>query len=296
MAKLNILANPAIGLIAAIAGLLITSSYPAITRATIVATLPPADLLLLRMLISGMLLAPYLWYVRKRVEPRVWRASLQLSFLHGWGMVAFVLLGLQFAPAAHSAMLGPGTISIWIALIAWCVFRQRPTNRQMIAATIILLGVMVIIALHLHQMGVMLPTLYGDGLFLLASLSGAGYLFIAGRWQIPAIIGVAICAVPSMLVVVPIYIAFGSGTLFSRPLAVLLWHGLYQGVLIGILSYTLVNFAVNCLGSQRAGLVFAATPICAALFGLVLLQEVPSAPTWICLLIIACAVIYGAKK
>jgi drug/metabolite transporter (DMT)-like permease len=288
--------NQTIGLLAALFSLLISSSYPAISRATIASNLPPADLLVLRLGISGFILGPYLWRARYKVEPRVWKACLPLSFLHGWGMAGFILLGLKFAPAAHAGVLGPGTISVWIALIAWVVLKRRPSTSQIYVLLTILLSAAAIIGIHLISINELVPVVYGDALFLLASFSGAGYLFIAGQWKIPALIGVAICAVLSAVVVIPIYIWSGIGTLLARPISELLWHGIYQGIVIGILSYALVNYSINALGSQRAGTLFATAPICASFFGLIILGETQSTATWIWLVIMTSAVFLGTRK
>jgi drug/metabolite transporter (DMT)-like permease len=285
-----------LGIFAAITSLLLSSSYPAISRATIASHLPPADLLVLRLGVSGLLLLPYLWHVRKRVEARVWKIALVLSFLHGWGMAGFILFGLQFAPASHAAVLGPGTISVWIAVIAWLSIKRRPSNAQLFAMFVIAISAMAIVGIHLSSATSVFPTLYGDVQFLLASACGAGYLFLAGQWKIPALQGVSICAVFSAIVVVPVYLLSGSGTLFSGPMSEVLWHGIYQGVLIGVLSYALVNYSINILGSQRAGILFATTPILASIFGVMLLSEIPNPTTWFWLTTMFIAVILGARK
>lgn len=286
----------ALGFLAALISLSLISSYPAISRATIVTNLPPADLLILRMGVSGVILMPYLWHIRSRVEARVWKAALLLSFLHGWGMAGFILLGLKFAPASHAAILGPGTISIWIAALAWYTIKCRPTTTQLCAMLAIFVCAAAIVITDLANQTSNLPVICGDALFLFGSMSGATYLFIAGYWKIPALIGVSICAVFSAIVVVPIYLLSGVGTLFSKPTPDVLLHGIYQGLLIGVLSYSLVNYSINVLGSQRAGIIFAATPIFGSIFGVIILGETLNSATWICLTVMFIAVILGSKK
>jgi hypothetical protein len=50
----------ALGYIAAFTVVLITSAYPAVTRLGVATTLTPADLLLFRLGVSGLLFVPYL--------------------------------------------------------------------------------------------------------------------------------------------------------------------------------------------------------------------------------------------
>src|ERR1700693_1949281 len=120
LAKLRMVLNRhpvVLGYLAALAAVAITSTYPAVTRVSVTTTLTPADLLMLRMGVSGLLFAPCLAWKAARISPGLWSAGMPLSFFHGWGMAGCTIFGLQFAPASHSAALGPGTISVWIALL-----------------------------------------------------------------------------------------------------------------------------------------------------------------------------------
>ena len=97
----------ALGYLAALTAVLITAVYPALTRLSVTTTLTPADLLLFRLGGSGLLFAPFLVMHAHEIPKADWLAGFPLSFLHGWGMVACVVFGLQFAPASHAAALGP---------------------------------------------------------------------------------------------------------------------------------------------------------------------------------------------
>jgi drug/metabolite transporter (DMT)-like permease len=121
-----------LGYVAAVAAVLITGVYPALTRLSITATtLTPADLLLFRLGVSGLLFAPFLLFRAREIPKAQWLAAIPLSFLHGWGMAACVIFGLQFAPASHAAALGPGAIAAWIALIR----RNCSVSRSSVAAS-----------------------------------------------------------------------------------------------------------------------------------------------------------------
>ena len=98
----------ALGYAAAVAVVLITSVYPSLTRLSVTTTLTPADLLLFRLGIGGLVFAPYLVRHAREIPLSDWLSGVPLSFLHGWGMAGCVVFGLQFAPASHAAALGPG--------------------------------------------------------------------------------------------------------------------------------------------------------------------------------------------
>src|SRR5271169_5241130 len=98
----------ALGYLAALTAVFITAVYPALTRLSITTTLTPADLLLFRLGVSGLLFTPFLVRRAHYIPRGDWLAGLPLSFLHGWGMAGCVVFGLQFAPASHATALGPG--------------------------------------------------------------------------------------------------------------------------------------------------------------------------------------------
>src|SRR6266446_2472329 len=83
-----------LGYLAAVVAVVITSVYPAVTRVSVTATLTPADLLMLRLGVAGVLLAPYLLWKASDIPRDIWLAGIRLSFFHGWGMAGCVIFGL----------------------------------------------------------------------------------------------------------------------------------------------------------------------------------------------------------
>src|SRR6185295_15872884 len=111
-----------VGFVAALLAVTFTAIYPAVTRLSVVTTMTPADILMIRLGVSGLIFAPYLFWKARDIPAATWRAGFKLSFFHGWGMAGCVIFGLQYAPASHSAALGPGTISAWIAAINFLLY------------------------------------------------------------------------------------------------------------------------------------------------------------------------------
>src|SRR5512144_2673653 len=97
--KLESAAAVPLGYAAALAVVLVTASYPALTRLALTTALTPADLLLFRLGIAGVIFAPLLARHAREITRSDWLSALPLSFLHGWGMAGCVIFGLQFAPA-----------------------------------------------------------------------------------------------------------------------------------------------------------------------------------------------------
>src|SRR3989454_6299569 len=177
----------ALGYMAAAAAVLITSVDPALTRVGVATTFTPADLLLFRLGVGGVLFAPYL-ALRARAIPRsAWMAGFPLSFLHGWGMAGCVVFGLQFAPASHAAALGPGAIAAWIALVGFVAYGGHVHSRKLAGISIIVVGVgLILVASH---RGLSVPTaMIGDAMFLLAAALGASYLVYIQRRRLNPVV------------------------------------------------------------------------------------------------------------
>src|SRR2546427_11065684 len=165
----------ALGYFAALAAVFITAVYPALTRLSVTTTLRPADLLLFRLGGSGLLFAPSLVMHAHEIPKADWLAGLPLSFWHGWGMPACVVLGLQFAPASHAAALGPGAIAAWIALVGFIVYRIEVDSKRLAGIGIIVSGVALILVAS-YRGHSLANAMIGDSMFLAASALGATYL------------------------------------------------------------------------------------------------------------------------
>ena len=71
-----------------------------------------------------------------------WRTVVVLSWL---GMAACVIFGLQFAPASHSAALGPGAISAWVAVMNFLIYGVTVDFRKLSAIAAIVTGVVLLL-------------------------------------------------------------------------------------------------------------------------------------------------------
>ena len=208
----------ALGYVAALAVVLITSVYPALTRLSVTTTLTPADILLLRLGVSGLLFAPYLVRHAHEIPRSDWLSALPLSFLHGWGMAGCVVFGLQFAPASHAAALGPGAIAAWIALIGFVLYRIEVDSKRLAGIAIIVVGVALILVASYRGQS-LATAMIGDSMFLAASALGATYLVYIQRRRLDP----AVAAAPGLR-------RIGDG---GRPLALLLRYQCDLGRVVG---------------------------------------------------------------
>jgi drug/metabolite transporter (DMT)-like permease len=277
------------GYAAALAAILITSAYPALTRVSVTSTLTPGDLLLFRLGMSGLLFMPYLYRHRGALTRADWASALPLSFLHGWGMAACVVFGLKFAPASHAAALGPGAIAAWIAVIGYVVFGVRIARVRVVGICTIIVGALLILGGSRPGSSVADP-LAGDVLFLSASALGASYFLYLQRRRLDPVLGAALVCVTSAMLIVPWHILFAGSTIATAPLREVLWQVVVQGLVVGCVALLALNYAALTLGSQTLGVLSALVPVCGALCSLVIAGDPISPPEWTAILVISTGV------
>lgn len=269
----------AYGYAAAVAAVFITAVYPSLTRLSITTTLTPADLLLFRLGVSGLIFTPFLIMHAHEIAKTTWLAALPLSFLHGWGMAGCVVFGLQFAPASHAAALGPGAIAAWIALVAYFVYGVHVHARKLAGIAIIIVGVALILVASYR--GLSLETaVFGDLMFLLASAFGASYLVYVQRQRINPVVAVALVCVASAMIVIPWHHFLAASALSNAPLREIVWQILFQGVVVGCCTFFALSYATLAIGSQVVGVLSALVPVIGALCSLFILGDAISSVEW----------------
>ncbi|MEO8305455.1 MAG: DMT family transporter [Betaproteobacteria bacterium] len=276
----------ALGYLAAFAVVLITSVYPSLTRLSVTTSLTPADVLLFRLGVSGLLFAPYLIRHAREISRADWLSALPLSFLHGWGMAGCVVFGLQFAPASHAAALGPGAIAAWIALIGFLVYRIQVDSKKLAGIAIIVIGVALILVASFRGQS-LAGALIGDSMFLMASALGATYLVYIQRRRLNPVVAAALVCVASAMVVGPWHYFFAKSAIAAAPLGELLWQLLFQGVLFGCCAFFALNYAVLAVGSQTVGVLSALVPVAGALCALLITRDPISGLEWIAIVSIS---------
>ena len=279
----------ALGYIAAFTVVLVTSAYPAVTRLGVATTLTPADLLLFRLGVSGLLFVPYLLRHAREIRTSDWLSALPLSFLHGWGMAGCVIFGLQFAPASHAAALGPGAIAAWIALIGFVAYRIEVDFKRLAGIAIIIVGVALILVASYRGQS-LANAILGDTMFLAASALGATYLVYIQRRRLDPILAAALVCVASAMVVGPWHYFFAKSAIASAPLTDLAWQVVFQGVVFGCGVFFAINYAVLAVGSQTVGVLSALVPVLGALCAMLIVGDRISNLEWMAIASISAGV------
>jgi len=282
------------GYAAAIVVVLVWAAYPVATRAGILGSFAPQDLMLLRFGVGALLFLPWVMLHSRAISRDAWLRGIPLTVFQGAGMAALVIFGLQYAPANHAAALGPGVAPAWVVLLGFLLFSKRPSARMIIGAALCAAGVVMLAAAS--AAGADSSVLIGDAMFVAASALGSLYVLQMRSWGISAIQAAAIVTLYSALVVVQWHLWSASGTLLQvRPLE-LLWQVLWQGVLIGCIALVALNHAIARLGPERSSALVALVPALSAVLGILFLGEIPSTAEIAAILAISAGVTIGASR
>ena len=249
----------------------------AIARAGILGGQSPADLILLRFGVAGLVLLPVL--LRGGVTTLAgigWKRGLALLLLGGPLFAGLQTGGYAFAPLAHGAVIAPATVTIVSTLLAATVLGERPGRAHFVGAALVLAGI-VLISLH----GLLAPeggrSWVGDLMFFTSSLLWAGFTVMVRLWRLDAIRAVAVVAVLSLLVVVPSYaVVVGLAHLASLPVGPLVLQAVVQGGLQGVIAIIAYSHAVRVLGVSRTVLFPAIVPAVSVPLGIPIVGEIPS--------------------
>jgi drug/metabolite transporter (DMT)-like permease len=250
----------------------IWAAYPAVTRLSVTRTLGPEDLFALRFGISALLFLPYLVWRASALPGGAWVKGIGLALCQGT-LAGLVIVGLEWAPASHASALVQGVIPAWLLIVGALFLGHRFGRRSAWVVTLIAAGVA---ALVIGSSALDEQVLRGDSLFLLASLLACGYILQARHYRLPPAAAAAFVAVYSAIGFLPWYFLSGAHSFADASAAELALQTVYQGVLIGCVSFIALNRAIAGLGCIRTGAFLSAVPVLTAIIAIPVLGEYPS--------------------
>jgi drug/metabolite transporter (DMT)-like permease len=189
----------------------------------------------------------------------------------GLPFLLLVLTGARLAPVAHLGVMLSGAMPLFTAALAVLVLAQGVSLIRATGLLLILCGVVTLGTGSLATQGS--QTWLGDLLFLLASLVWAVYGLAFRSTGLTSWEGVAVVSAWSAIIVVPLALATGFGSLPSAPVTDLLTQVIVQGFLAGLLGTVLYNYSIKQLGAQAGTSFSALTPVLSALGGAAFLAE-----------------------
>lgn len=259
-----------LGIACGLGAALIWGAWPVITTMGVKANISPVQVVILRFLVAGILLAPFA--LRGPSTLRDWGKAAVFAIFAGTPYALLVTSAFEYAPASHGGVIIPGTVLLVSLMAAHLWLGDRLTKLRAFGAVLILIGLGGLAGGAAGG----LRTMFGDMLLMAGGLSWATYTFLLRRWPMDGLRVASRVAFLSLILVGGLAVAgYGEG-LTSLPIETLALQGLWQGILSATVALLLFNKAVGILGSGRASIINALTPVIAVLLSFLMLDEVPT--------------------
>jgi drug/metabolite transporter (DMT)-like permease len=254
---------------------IVWSAWPAFTRLAVTVSVTPADIVLLRFGIGGLILLPVLLRLAGSMPRHAWREGLWFALLQGAPLAMLTTQGLALAPAGHLT-LSTGLMPLFTSLLCFYFLGEAISRLRKYGLALITLGALAIGGVSLAS--IHLDYWKGDILFVCAGILGSTYLLRMRRSGLSALQGAALLSVYSMLIYFPVFVLFfwESSKLTQIPTSDLLFQGFYQGVLMGALTMFSLGRSTMLLGAPAAAMSLALLPVASFLLAFFILGEVPS--------------------
>lgn len=301
-------------LLAAIVTVTIWTGFIVYARAAAHRTLTPLDITFARIIGAALIVVPWGWWrVRQQrvagADTRhAWLGISPLSFaltckLGLFGAVLYPVIaysGFFFAPAAHAAVLMPGFLPLWTALLAWVLLGTPIQPRRRVGLGLIVCGGLLVgggSLLRAFQGG---SVWVGDVLFLTGSFTWAIYTVLMRKSAVPAIEATIAITFFALLTFVPIYGGLAYLGVVPSKLAAAPWQEIaeqafVQGGLSVVVSGITFLMMVNHYGPVRSTMITALVPGLAALGGVLFLGEPLSWNVVLGLVAVSVGIVFGVK-
>ena len=199
--------------------------------------------------------------------------------------------GLRLAPAAELSALNPGCIPLFVAALAWAFARENiPAAQSAGLALIVIAAVLLIAANAADGEGWTSSRVFGAMLSLLAAFMWAVFTIVMRRADLDPLHAAALVSTGSLVIYLPIYVAWRGATLAQVQLVELATQAIFQGVLVTVVSLLLYGRALVLLGAARGAAFASLVPALSALIAIPLLNEWPSATDWLAIVLISAGV------
>lgn len=235
----------------------------------------PIDLTLLRYTGGAMLGLGLLLLGKLQLPPLGKAVALSLAVGPLFGIA--INSGFQYAPLSHGVLIGPSMSMVVPNLLMWVFHGQRPSMDRMIGIGIVVVGLAVLAGLGGDAQSY--PRAWIGDLFFVVSGSLWGiYVYLMGRWQLPALGVTAAVGIITALCIAPFWI--WQATPSAHSLGEWAEQFLFHGIIGGAIAFVVFGLTVNTIGAGKASLFSSLTPSFALIASIPLLASWPDALQW----------------
>lgn len=216
------------------------------------------------------------------LSPLPLKQTLVLGLFGGLAYAPLAYSAFFFAPAAHGAVLMPGTLPLSTALFAMLLLNERFTKQRVLGLVLIACGGLLVGGASLLRAFEGGSVWVGDVLFVCASSCWAVYSVLARKYKVEAVATTIAITVFALLTYVLIYGGLAltqslpqviASRLLDAPMREILFQMLMQGVGSVVISGISFTMMLNYFGPVRSTMLTALVPSLASLAAVYFLGE-----------------------
>ena len=261
-----------VGVVFALITVLIWSSYALSLRIGALTPLTLEELTFFRYAIPGLILLPI--FIKSISDYKKVPLVYLLGIVIGSGLPFFFFSahGMKLTQVAYGSTLIPGTIPLFVTLIAVIIYKQALPSFRKWGIFIIISGV---IAMLIHAGSNWDKTLLiGQGLFILSAMLWSLFTISIRQSGLSPLKVAALAALPNG-VLITLWILITSPELgyTDLPIASVIGQMIVQGLIVGIFSGVCFSAAIVKIGAEKTSAIGAATPAVATFIATILLGE-----------------------
>lgn len=277
-----------VGALCAIGTILIWAGWLVAMRVGMDSHLGVLDLIALRFTIAGAILLPVVLRRGFALDRLGWTGLIAIAVGGGAAYNLAVGAGLIFAPVSHASAFTQGVLPLTTAIMSAIVLKEVLSPTRKVGIALIIAGAVTIAGIGVASWG---RQSIGHIILVSATLLWATYTVVLRRSRLDGLHATAIAAVASAAVYLPVYfLLVGPQRLLAAPAYELIWQGVYQGVLTGVVSMVLFGRAVALIGASGASAFISLGPVIAALLAIPVLDEWPTLTDWLGIAVISAGV------
>ena len=245
-------------------------------RAGAKAALPVGEIAAFRFLPAAICFLPVLWQRWRKILAVPW--PMLMFIVCGAGMPYFLVTGtgMRLASVADGSTLVPGTLPVFVSLLAFFFLGQKITSTRRNGLLLISGGVLLMLLFSVNHAAATL--LQGYALFLFGSLLWAGFTLALRRSGLEALEGAAVVTYGSIpLLILDLLLSREALQIHHLPFDVIAMQMILEGVGVGLVATISYAYAVARLGADRAAIAGSLTPVVATLLAVPFFGEVPPA-------------------
>ncbi len=189
------------------------------------------------------------------------------SLAYGLIYLSASLLGFLNSNAANAGVIVNGLMPVICATMLY-VWKGQKLNKYKYLSIFIVLFANILLLINADGI-----TAKGFFWFLLASTSTSFFTVSIGVWEIPPKYFAAMASIINFVIFLPIWLFITPSNIANASVFEITLQGVYQGIIISLLSLSLVTYSIRTIGAIKLTIINSFVPSIAAILSVLILSE-----------------------